>query len=669
MGAVVPMKNSSAYKPGVLRGAYPERECYLDKWMDRAFIRIQGHMNRFRRFNQKALWRVVEAVHQCEYAELSDEELAATIPNIKNALHREGFSSRAAIKAFALIQEIAGRELGMRHFDVQLIGGWIMLQGLIAEMHTGEGKTLTATLPAGVAAMAGIPVHIITVNDYLVQRDAELMGPIYRALGLSCGTVTEDMDFASRRAAYACDITYCSNKQLAFDYLKDRIVLGRNSGRLRLQLAKLNGQQSSKMEHVLLRGLCFAIVDEADSVLIDESRTPLILSQERQSLDQLLVYQQALHIAAQLEANIDFNMSVRQRTIELTSLGKTKIQHLTESLAGIWKGARRRTELVIQALTAQHLFINNIHYLVKDGKVQIIDEYTGRVMPDRSWERGLHQMIETKEGCSISEQKETIARISYQNFFRRYLHLAGMTGTASEVKAELQSVYGVSVINIPPNRPVIRKQMPSRYYARSEMKWKAIVQRIKEINLAGRPVVIGTRSVEASEHLGYLLTLEGLPHRILNARQDADEAAVVKDAGNDGCITVATNMAGRGTDIKILRRVNEKGGLHVILSECHEAGRIDRQLFGRCGRQGDQGSYERFLSFEDELLVKYGSKYLNYLVLWWDGKNPRIFARMASLSFRWSQRRAERYHAAIRYGLLKQDTYLQQLLAFSGKSE
>jgi len=588
---------------------------------------------------------------------------------IKSALHSEGFSGGAAIKAFALIQEIAARELGMRHFDVQLVGGWVMLQGLIAEMHTGEGKTLTATLPAGVAAMAGIPVHIVTVNDYLVQRDAELMGPIYRALGLSCGTIVDGMDFAARRAAYACNITYCSNKQLTFDYLKDRIVLGRNAGRLSLQLDRLNVQKASRMERALLRGLCFAIVDEADSVLIDESRTPLILSKERQSLDQLLVYQQALHIAEQLEANVDFNVNIKQRTIELTLPGKAKIEQLTESLTGIWKAARRRTELITQALTARHLFINNIHYLIKDGKIQIIDEYTGRVMPDRSWERGLHQMIETKEGCTISEQKETIARISYQNFFRRYLHLAGMTGTAAEVKAELQSVYGISVIKVPPNRPMIRKALPTRYYAQSALKWKAIVQRIKEINLAGRPVLIGTRSVEASEHLGYLLTLEGLPHRILNARQDADEAAIVKDAGRQGCITVATNMAGRGTDIKISRPINDIGGLHVILSECHEAGRIDRQLFGRCGRQGDQGSYERFLSFEDELIVKYGAKYLNRMALRWKEKNPLVFSRLARWLFRRAQQRAESHHAAIRYSLLKQDTNLQQLLAFSGKSE
>jgi len=244
-----------------------------------------------------------------------------------------------------------------------------------------------------------------------------------------------------------------------------------------------------------------------------------------------------------------------------------------------------------------------------------------------------------------------------------------MTGTASEVKAELQSVYGISVIKVPPNRPMIRKELPTRYYAQSALKWKAIVQRIKEINLAGRPVLIGTRSVEASEHLGYLLTLEGLPHRILNARQDADEAAIVKDAGRQGCITVATNMAGRGTDIKISRPINDMGGLHVILSECHEAGRIDRQLFGRCGRQGDQGSYERFLSFEDELMVKYGAKYLNRMVLHWMEKNPLVFTNLARWLFRRAQQRAESHHAAIRYSLLKQDTNLQQLLAFSGKSE
>lgn len=661
--------SSSFLKPGIFRGDYPERQNFPEGTLDRIVNWLQSQAINAYKHNQKSLQAVVKAIHQCRYDQYTDDELAARIPLVKTGLHRHGFADTVVIEAFALIREVAGRQLGMRHFDVQLIGGWVMLQGMIAEMNTGEGKTLTATLPACAAAMAGIPVHIITVNDYLVQRDAELMGPIYRALGLSCGTILDGMDFVERKAAYACDITYCTNKQLTFDYLKDRLVLGRKAGRLNLQLDRLAAQQASKMDRVLLRGLCYAIVDEADSVLIDEARTPLILSRENQSLEQLLVYQQALHIGKQLQLNDDYVLNSRQRVIELTLGGKIKVEQLSKPLAGVWLAVRRGRELVVQALSAQHLFLRDIHYLVEDGKVQIIDEYTGRVMPDRSWERGLHQMIETKEVCAMSDQKETIARISYQTFFRRYLHLAGMTGTAEEVRGELFSVYGIPVVRIPTNKPVRRKQMPSHYYSNSAQKWQAIVRRIKQINLNGRPVLIGTRSVEASEHLGYLLSLEGLPHRILNAREITDEAAIVEHAGLNGCITVATNMAGRGTDIKLTRAVNDLGGLHVILSECNEASRIDRQLFGRCGRQGDEGSYERYLSFEDELIVKYGFKYLNLAVMNWEGKNRFLFQALAGVQFRWAQMRAEHHHSAIRCSLLKQDASLQQLLAYSGKSE
>lgn len=663
------MTSSAFLKPGILRGDYPERENFPDAWLDRMAARLQSLSKQAYQYRPQSLAAAVQAIHQCNYRQYSDAELAARIPLVKQALATQGFADAALIEAFALIQEVATRQLGMRHFDVQLIGGWVMLHGMIAEMDTGEGKTLTATLPACTAAMAGIPVHIVTVNDYLVQRDAEIMGPIYSALGLSCGTILENMDFTARKAAYACDITYCTNKQLTFDYLKDRLVLGRRRGRLNLQLDRLASGQAPKTEKVLLRGLCFAIVDEADSVLIDEARTPLILSRENQSLEQLLVYQQALDIAEKLQLNADYIIDARQRTVSLSAAGKNKVEQLSKPLAGVWLASRRGRELVTQALSALHLFVRNIHYLVKDDKVQIIDEYTGRVMADRSWERGLHQMIEIKEGCAMTDQKETLARISYQGFFRRYLHLAGMTGTAKEVRGELQSVYGVSVVRIPTNRPVCRAAMPSRYFVDSGAKWQAIVARIAEINRSGRPVLIGTRSVEASEHLGRLLIQAGLPHRILNARQDADEASIVKNAGLEGCITVATNMAGRGTDIKISETINQLGGLHVILSECHEARRIDRQLFGRCGRQGDLGSYERFLSLEDELLNKYGSRLLNQIVIACQGKSRVIYLSLAKLLFRWAQMRAEHHHSFIRYNLLKRDASLQQLLAFSGKSE
>jgi preprotein translocase subunit SecA len=663
------MASSSLFKPGILQGIYPEKnDAAMSVW-DRSLSRLQNIVNQAVKHKQDTLQAVARAVVAYRFEALSEEELDLRIKKIKSTLHLRGFEDAAVIEAFAVIREVARRQIGMAHFESQLIGGWVMLKGMIAEMETGEGKTLTATLPACTAAMAGIPVHVVTVNDYLVKRDAELMGPIYRALGLTCGTITEGMDSAQRRSAYACDITYCSNKQLTFDYLKDRIVLGRKNSRLQLQLNQIMTQHQSIANRLLLRGLCFAIIDEADSVLIDESRTPLILSRENQSTFQLLVYQQALHIAGELRLNADFIIHRRNRSIELTAAGKSKVERLSKPLGGVWSAARRARELVTQALSAQHLYLKNIHYLVRDGKILIIDEFTGRVMPDRSWERGLHQMIETKEDCAMSDQKETIARISYQLFFRRYLHLTGMTGTAREVRNELFSVYQIPVVRIPTHKPVKRKQLPSRYFCSSNRKWAAIVDRVVELYTEGRPVLVGTRSVEDSEHLGNLLMLQGLPHNILNARQDADEAAIVQHAGQPKCITVATNMAGRGTDIKLAPGVNEMGGLHVILTECHEAGRIDRQLFGRCGRQGDAGSYERFLSLEDELIRKYGLRPFVFLARKLEGIHPALFGAAAEINFRWAQAKAERYQAAIRYGLLKKDANLQQLLAFSGKSE
>jgi len=661
------MASRSVFKPGILQGPYPERNIQPQGFFDQTLLWSAN----LAKHNQKSLDAFALAVNQCgkRLENFDDDQLDAQIKQVKAKLHLSGFEDEPVSEAFALIREISGRKLSMRHFDVQLIGGWVMLQGMIAEMNTGEGKTLTATLPACTAAMAGVPVHIVTVNDYLVLRDSELMGPIYQTLGLSVGTITEGMDFGARKAAYACDITYCSNKQLTFDYLKDRLVLGRKGSRMQLQLNRLYAQQDTKAPQLLLRGLCFAIVDEADSVLIDESRTPLILSRDKPSLEQLLVYQQALQIAGQLKVGNDFFINQRNRNIELSEPGMDRVKQIVEPLSGIWSATKRSRELVLQALSAQHLFIKDIDYLVKEGKVQIIDEFTGRVMPDRSWEKGLHQMIETKEECVISDQRETIARISYQTFFRRYLHLAGMTGTAQEVRKELFSVYQIPVIKIPPNKPIQSKHLPTTYYASSQKKWAGIVQRIADIHQQGRPVLVGTRSVEASEHLGQLLAMKGLPHCVLNARQDADEASIVEQAGALGCITVATNMAGRGTDIKLAPGINELGGLHVIVSECHEARRIDRQLFGRCGRQGNAGSYEMSLSLEDEIVKKYGFSWLLAAVQKMKKNNTPGFGLMAYVLFQRTQTRAEQHQASIRAGLLKMDLNLQNLLAFSGKSE
>jgi len=662
------MVTLSTYRPGVVEGLYPERSVPKMAYLDQLLAKAGDFCKHRYSYNNRALNFVVRSVNNfaTELELLDDSGLDQRINNLKSHLILHGLKDNTIIEAFALIKEVAGRKIAMRHYDVQLIGGWILIKGMIAEMETGEGKTLVATLAACTAAIAGIPVHVVTVNDYLVKRDATLMEPVYKAFGLSVGIIEEDLDLAGRQAAYACDITYCSNKQLTFDYLKDKLVLGRNGSNFHLQLERLYAKQSSKRSQLHLRGLCFAIIDEADSVLIDESRTPLILSRENKSLDQLHVYQQALNIAEQLKELRDFIIDHRNRYIELTESGVHRIKQKTEALSGIWSAERRSRELIVQALSALHLFVKDINYLVNEGKVLIIDEFTGRVMPDRSWERGLHQLIETKENCEMSGQRETLCRISYQAFFQRYLHLAGMTGTAKEVASELFSVYQQPVIKIPTNKPSQRKQLPTRFFITADLKWSAIVERIAKIHQLGRPVLVGSRSVEASELLGQLLSKKGLPHRILNARQDADEAEIISVAGTRGCITVATNMAGRGTDIILASGVNEIGGLHVIASECHESRRIDRQLFGRCGRQGNQGSYEMFLSFDDEIVIKYAPSVLSSFARNMCATGDQ---RIASLVFYLAQTRAEKHHAAIRRSLLKMDENLQNLLAFSGKSE
>lgn len=649
--------------------AYPERAFPRDNWFDRLGVTASGPIvrwSRSRRSNFDKFIRLV-AVHGKHLERLSDGQLVAIGKGVRQRLRRDGFGSDAlAAESFALVREIAHRKVQTRHYDVQLVGGFVLLRGMVAEMDTGEGKTLTATLPACTAALAGIPVHIVTVNDYLASRDTELMRPIYEALGLSVGTIIQGMPLGARREAYSCDITYCTNKEVAFDYLKDRIVLGDKRSRTQLQLERLYGKDS-RMERLLLRGLYFAIVDEADSVLIDEARTPLIISGAGNLDEETRLYEQALAIAEQLTEQKDFRLLGRERRIQLTDNGKKRVSTLSEPLGGLWRGTQRREELVRQALTAEHMYRRDKHYIVKDGKVQIVDEYTGRIMPDRSWEQGLHQMIETKENCELTHRRETLARMSYQRFFRRYLHLAGMTGTAREVTAELWSVYRLNVVRLPTNRPLRRTRRPTQVYVTAAEKWQAVAQYVAAVHAQGRPVLVGTRSVQASEHLSQLLTENGLEHELLNARQDAQEAEIIAKAGEPRRITIATNMAGRGTDIQLAPGICERGGLEVIVTELHEAKRIDRQLRGRCGRQGDQGSHVSIVSLEDELAIVYCSGIARAL----GGVLARIGLR--GLAGKWvlqvGQGTAERLHSRMRRDLLRMDEQLETTLAFSGRSE
>jgi preprotein translocase subunit SecA len=653
--------------PGVVHGVYPQRQASEANWLERAAANCGGLVRRSLPRSGYSEKRLLQRVNRwsTEFQQLGEGEISVRIARLRADLQRHGFEELSVAQTFALIRELAGRTLGMRHYDSQVIGGWLMLTGKVVELETGAGKTLTATLPACAAALAGLPVHIITVNDYLVRRDAEWMRPLYEALGISVGTITEGMESTLRQTAYRCAITYTTNKQLVFDYLRDRLTLGNIDSPLQMNLERLHGEQS-KVRQLLLRGLCFAIVDEADSVLIDESRTPLIISKDVGAPDQERIYQQALDIAAQLEPHRHFALVARGRTVELTPEGERCASELAAPLGGIWRGHRRSVHLVAQALSARHAYIRDKHYLVKDGTVQIIDEFTGRTLADRSWEHGLHQMIEVKEGCPVTGQKETLARLSYQQFFRRYLHLAGMTGTAREVAHELWTVYRLQVATVPTQWAKKRMQLPTRIYRTEEQKWQAIVARIAELHRRERPVLVGTRSVAVSEHLSRLLLARKLPHRVLNARQDESEADIVRTAGERGSILVATNMAGRGTDIKLSPEVAHLGGLHVIATEIHEARRIDRQLFGRCARQADPGSYEMLLSLEDELVGLYCPWVWRPLHAGLRGLRLRTGAGLSWRLMRAAQRAAEREHSRQRYAMLKFDDQLKTLLAFSG---
>ena len=648
-------------------GAYPERLERPPKALDRLATRLIGPVARWARQHRVRGARLVALVaeHGRVLEGLSDRTLREAAQALRPALRREGFTEDLVASVFALVREAARRTLEQPHFDVQLVGGQVLLAGMVAEMDTGEGKTLTATLAASTAALAGIPVHIVTVNDYLASRDAEWMGPIYRTLGLEVGTVVHGMAPPERRQAYACDVTYCTNKELAFDYLRDRIALRGRPSRLQLQLERLSGGEV-RAERLVLRGLHFAIVDEADSVLVDEGRTPLIISGGGSSGEQRL-YETALGLADQLVSERDFGVDTVEREVRLTPEGLARLDELAAPLGGVWAGRLRREELVRQAVVARQLFQRDRHYLVQDGRVQIIDEYTGRLMPDRSWEHGLHQLIEVKEAVAVTAHHETLARISYQRFFRRYHRLAGMTGTAREVAGELWAVYGLPVVRVPTNRPSHRVVLRERVYLSAEARWAAVVERVRALHAAGRPVLVGTRSVAASEELAARLTATGLPHRVLNARQDLEEAQIIAEAGQPGRITVATNMAGRGTDIRLAPAVIERGGLHVIATERHDAGRIDRQLFGRCGRQGDPGSAEALVSLEDDLVASYGGTWRRLLAPL--GRESSRPSRLAGLAVRGAQRAAERAHRRMRRDLFRFDEQMESALAFSGPGD
>jgi preprotein translocase subunit SecA len=647
------------------RSPYPERDdkstsapdLWARAWIDRVWELWRTPVTR----ELRSLMRLM-AQQQAALAAASDTQLrqqlkqhaAAAVHDLRRAeLHQ----------ALLHVAEIAHRTLAMRPYATQLLGAATLLRGQLAEMQTGEGKTLTAGLAACVAGAAGVPVHVVTVNDYLAQRDAEKLAPLFAFMGLKVGAVVHGIDPEVKRQAYASDIAYCTNKELVFDYLRDRVASGGRASAAQVRTRALFGASAGAP---MLRGLHLAIVDEADSILIDEARTPLILAEKAGPVPHAESFAQALRIASELQLGEHFAINAGRRELHLTASGQARLTQKCAGDGGPWRAAHEREHLVTQALRATHLFLRDQQYLVDaDNKVQIIDEYTGRVLPGRNWEQGLHQMIEAKEGVELSEQTQTLARITYQRFFTRYLRLGGMTGTAREMARELLSVYRLRTVTIPTHRPSARIRLPDQVCIDEARKWQAVAEFAAQCHRRGQPVLVGTRAVDASDRLSCALTAHGLPHQVLNARQDAQEAAIVADAGQPGAITVATNMAGRGTDIALGADVAQRGGLCVILTEYHESPRIDRQLFGRCARQGDAGTCVAIVALDDALFKQHGGVEMKMLNQARGMQGTALRAWVARLR-RNAQASAERMHARTRRDTLRRDHDLDKLMAFSG---
>lgn len=537
----------------------------------------------------------VEA-HADEMAALTDEQLQAKTPEFRSRLEKGETLDDLLPEAFAVSREASKRVLGLYPFRVQILGGIALHKGNIAEMMTGEGKTLTATMPVYLNALTGKGVHVVTVNEYLSSRDETEMGQLYRWLGLTVGLNVSTMSAEEKREAYACDVTYSTNSELGFDYLRDNMVVYK--------------------EQMVQRPLNYAIIDEVDSILIDEARTPLIISGEAEQANadyiradrfvKKLVEDKSDNDADDDEDHGDYKIDWPTKTISLTRTGIQKAcDHF--GLKNLYDVENQKlVHHIDQALRANYIMLKDIDYVVQDGEVMIVDSFTGRVMEGRRYSDGLHQAIEAKEGVKIQEESQTQATITYQNYFRMYKKLAGMTGTAKTEEEEFREIYNMEVITIPTNRPVIRQDMPDLLYPTLDSKFKAVVEEIKQRHAKGQPVLVGTVSIESSERLSHMLDQEHIPHAVLNAKNHAKEAAIIMNAGQRGAVTIATNMAGRGTDIKLGPGVKELGGLAVIGTERHESRRIDNQLRGRSGRQGDPGYTRFYLSLEDDLMKRFG---------------------------------------------------------------
>lgn len=589
----------------------------------------------------KRLAVIVDEINELEAKMMAatDFELSGKTDEFRRRLEQGETLDDLLPEAFAVVREASRRVLGMRHFDVQLLGGIILHQGRIAEMKTGEGKTLVATLPAYLNALTDQGVHVITVNDYLASRDAEWMGQIYKFLGLDVGVVIHGLSFEERREAYNAHITYGTNNEFGFDYLRDNMVV--------------------YADQMVQRPLHYAIVDEVDSILIDEARTPLIISGAAE--DSARHYMQFAKIVPQLKSEEDYVVDEKAKTIAISDEGVAKVEKIL-NIENLFDDTNfELNHYLNQALKAKELFVRDRDYVVKDGEVLIVDEFTGRLMPGRRYSDGLHQSIEAKEGVSVLQESQTLASITYQNYFRMYKKLAGMTGTAKTEEDEFRKIYGFDVVVIPTNMPMIREDFPDAVYKTAAGKARAIVEDIAERHAKGQPVLVGTISIESSEFFSILLKRKGIPHQVLNAKHHDQEAEIVKQAGQPRTVTIATNMAGRGTDIVLGDGVVGLGGLHIIGTERHESRRIDNQLRGRAGRQGDPGSSRFYVSLEDDIMRLFGSERIMGIMdrLGWED-DQAIDHPQISRAIENAQKRVENRHFEIRKQVLEYDDVMNQ---------
>jgi preprotein translocase subunit SecA len=623
---------------------------------------------RSRRLLRKRARKVVEIADSMRGH--SEAALNEEIDTARVTARRGRRDQNVRAHAFAVVREVIRRVTGLELFVEQVMGGWVMEDGCVAEMLTGEGKTITACLTAAVQGWMGYGVHVVTVNDYLARRDAELNSKVYKRLGLTVGIIQHESETPDRRHAYACDVTYTTDQQLIFDFLRDRL-----RSPLRPRLASLLLEELSDTalmdegpelwtEDVVHRGLHAAVIDEADSVLIDQATTPAIIGLEGGEDAASDYYRVAAELATKMIRDEDYEVDLNQFRIDLTEKGLRKLDDMADQLPSFWSGPRRREELVNQAIVAQELYEKDDDYIVRDDDVHIVDSHTGRVLEGRQWQMGLHQAIQAKEGIPVTAARQTMARISYQRFFQQYQRLAGMTGTAWETRTELYRSYRLPVVRIPTHKPMIRKHSRDRFFPSEDQKYVAVADRVHEFYKIGRPVLVGTRSVEASEKVSALLTERAVEHRVLNAVKHEEEAAIVAAAGKKYAVTVATNMAGRGTDILLEPGVAEMGGLVVVATERHDSGRVDRQLYGRSGRQGDPGLAETYVSLDDALIETSGVRFLKR----WLRKSP-VARRFGLSRVLWwqAQRSASRRQATTRELAAKADTWLDRALYYEAR--